>query len=141
MSDLAKTSPMLGTLGIVLALSLGGPSLPVLAQGQRLVEGQDFVCMARTRDEAGEKTTRIVVPARSHEVMQAKGFETFDCDAGGFPRAEQARFRDEVCGITADQPEGMQQQLEGVFGERPAVLCAMAEIVVGEWDAREAQSK
>lgn len=141
MSNPTKMPTKLGTIGIVIVVSLGGTSMPAMAQGKELVEGQDYVCMARTREEAGEKTTRIVVPAPSIEFMQAKGFAEFDCIRGGFPPVQQVKFRDEICEITADQPEGMQQQLEGVFGERPAVLCAMAEIVVGEWDARGAQSK
>lgn len=131
----------LGTIGIVIVASLGGTSVPAVAQGQRLVEGQDYVCMARTRDDAGERTTRIVVLTPSVQLMRSRGFAEFGCVQGGFPPAQQIEFRDEICEITADQPEGMQQQLEAVFGERPAVLCAMAEIVVGEWDAREAQSK
>lgn len=141
MNDFRAACAGIGAGACLLTATFAGPTDAPWAQVASVNDESTFVCMQRHRGEPGEKVTQIVVPRRAIGAMEMKGFEEFDCTRGGFPPAQQAKFRDEMCQIAADQPEAMQRQLEHVLGERPAVLCAMAEIVVGEWDAREAQSK
>lgn len=117
--------------------------LPGNAHGQEIVEpsARSYSCMARGPNTDGGRITMIVVPSPAVETMSAKGFTEFDCNREGFTLAQQVKFRDEICLIAAEQPEGMQTQLERVMGERPAVLCAMAEIVVGQWNAMEGRTQ
>lgn len=71
--------------------------------------------------------------------MRAKGFAEFKCTRRNFNRERQERFRDKICGWASEKSERSQEQLERVLGERPAVLCGMAEVVLGQWDAKEAR--
>lgn len=96
-----------------------------------------FACMAYSKRRAGDQLTQIIVPRNSVSVMSAKSFEEFECERGNFGREKQLEFRELVCGMAAQEPEGMQRQLEKIIGERPAVLCGMAETVLGQWDSRE----
>lgn len=141
MINLRTAMTGMAALGSVLALSLAALGETPKAQAQTDRSGRAYVCMEQSRSDPGEKMTRIIVPAPSLEVMLAKGFVEIDCDRGGFPFAQQIKFRDEICEIAAVQPESMQQQLESILGERPALLCAMAEIAVGQWDAKRGPSK
>lgn len=108
-------------------VQIGQPE-PASAQGS---DGMAKMCMERAASGEGMQATQIVVPAAAKATMEAKGFEQFQCGKGGFGVAEQAAFRDKVCGMAANAPTPVQDQLEIAMGERPAVLCGMAELVLG----------
>ena len=90
----------------------------------------DRICMIRSGEE-GE--TAIVLPTNDREAMMAKGFVDTPCGSAFAGEEDQRRFRDRICYLTASQNENVQQQLEALLGERPAVLCGMAEQVLGQW--------
>ncbi len=96
--------------------------------------------MVRPGIGEGQQPSRIVAPAAAFAFLAAKGFEEFDCAREGFNRPQQIEYRDFVCTIAAEQPEGMQAQFEGILGARPATLCGMAELVLGSWVKSEGVS-
>lgn len=94
-----------------------------------------LVCMERTNGIG--KVLSITVPARSVPSLLDRGFSNVDCGGPEFTHDRQIAFRDQVCKLVAEQPEGMQLQFENILGERPSVLCGMAEAVTGPWKRAE----
>lgn len=94
----------------------------------------DYAPVCMTREEGASESARsILVPAINVPAMRAKGFINDDC-ARRFRSITQRRaWRDNICKYAAEQSEVLQKQYEAQFGERPAVLCGMAELVVGQW--------
>lgn len=99
------------------------------------------VCLARSAGNDGVaaqgpqgRTSRIVVMPRSVRGLEAKGFEQVDCEGAGLSnRGQIMRFRNRMCTLAATGNEAVQNQLERALGERPAALCANAELLAGEW--------
>jgi hypothetical protein len=138
MKVLKITAVPVSLAGLILAASLAATPDPVVAQTATSLTSS-YACMERPSRGSGEQPTRIVAPRASVELMEGKGFTEFDCDRGGFPMNQRFAFQSRVCRMAAEHPEGMQQQFEKILGERPAVLCGMAEVALGQWDVREAQ--
>lgn len=105
------------------------------------------VCMTRPfRDFAQVRAERrgqpfhIVTVERAVPGLEAKGFARVDCAAADLARSERrSGWRDEICKLASEGNEAVQNQLERVYGEKPAVLCAMAETVAGRWERPRTQ--
>jgi hypothetical protein len=125
-----------------LAAGLGGIALlasvpvPLAAQEIAATSLQPGVCMVRQQAAGSElqsPLTPIVVPVSDTEAMTQSGFGAADCSDVFASADEQRAWRDAICTITATHAEGVQDQLENLLGARPAVLCGMAEQVLGPW--------
>lgn len=92
---------------------------------------QTRACMVKTFENGAEFP--IVLPASNVDAMEAKGFEVAPCGKSFRGRPSIENWRDEICRIASLQSEGMQDQYEEKWGERPAVLCAMAELTSSRW--------
>ncbi|MCP5384193.1 MAG: hypothetical protein H6919_03285 [Sphingomonadaceae bacterium] len=78
---------------------------------------------------------RILTIERAASGLEAKGFTRVDCTVADLVLAgKRAGWRDEICELASKGNEAVQNQLERAYGERPAVLCAMAEAVAGQWE-------
>lgn len=75
----------------------------------------------------------ILLPGSDAATLKAKGFTTAPCDAIFKSQADRETFRDAICEIASTWREDLQSHFERERGERPAVLCGMAEMVVGQW--------
>lgn len=103
--------------------------------------GGNGVCLVRPIDgrdgsaiEATGKLFFILAHPRSLPGLKAKGFSETDCDAAALATDKQRdEYKERVCELAASGNDAVQSQLETVFGEAPAVLCANAEMIVGAW--------
>lgn len=123
-----------------LVLSVGGAAsicmLPLAlhglsAQSQPSGPPSERLCMTRAADG---NSGSIVLPPSGVEAMRAKGFVEEPCAQAFASEAKQFEWRDKICVFAATMPEGMQEQMAGMMGEHPAVLCGMAEQALGQWD-------
>lgn len=119
------------TLSAQIMVAVGAMPLDA-AIAQEVIE-QPVVKMCMIRTSEGN-TGAIVLPSSDVEAMLAKGFVASPCDQAFSGEADERDWRDRICRFAATAPEGMQQNMEGVMGERPATLCGMAEAVLGQWD-------
>ena len=119
---------LLGIIGIVAANLT--TSTDVAAQSA--TAPRNPVCLVRPSINESVAPSRVIAPKASQESLEKKGFVEFTCGRAGFTRQEQLRFQDFVCRIAVEETEGTQRQFEYIFGERPAILCAMAELALGE---------
>jgi hypothetical protein len=107
-----------------------------------VVEGRgNGICLARPIDgrdgsasDANGKLFFILAHPRTLPGLKAKGFSEADCDAAALATDKQRdEYKERVCELAASGNDAVQRQLETVFGEAPAVLCANAEMIVGAW--------
>lgn len=131
----------------LLALAAGA-IVPARALGQDTADAAATaaattpVCMARpfrdvpqVRAERRGQPFHIVTVERAVPGLEAKGFARVDCTAADLARGERrSGWRDEICKLASEGNEAVQNQLERAYGEKPAVLCAMAEAVAGQWE-------
>ena len=89
------------------------------------------------RADDGQNELTILLPELYASSMSAKGFVLVDCAARFASIADRQRYRDSVCEIASSWREELQQYFERQRGERPAVLCGMAEEVVGQWGGQK----
>lgn len=113
---------------IFLAFSWGAD--PVSAQTAQPANGP--VCMAR-----GDLS--VILPARDVAALAAKGFTIEPCSKAFATEQSVEKWRDEVCLMAATLNSDVQDTIEQRAGERPAVLCGMAEEVVGAWQQGESE--
>ena len=118
---------LLGIIGIVAANLT--TSTDVAAQSA--TAPRNPVCLVRPSINESVAPSRVIAPKASQESLEKKGFVEFTCGRAGFTRQEQLRFQDFVCRIAVEESEGTQRQFENILGERPAVLCALAEVALG----------
>lgn len=117
-----------GIVGVcMLSIAFHGLSAQTTSSGA----ASEKVCMTRA---ANGNSGSIVLPPSAVEAMTAKGFVEEPCAQAFASEAEQFEWRDKICVFAATMPEGMQEQLAGMMGEHPAVLCGMAEQALGQWD-------
>lgn len=110
-------------------------------QARAATPGVEIVCMARSkgnvpqvRSEDRGRKFLIMAVAGSVANFEAKGFEVEDCNESDFSsRGQQIAFRNRMCSLAATGNEAVQNQLERALGEQPSVLCANAELILGEW--------
>ena len=75
----------------------------------------------------------IVASAEDVDALEAKGFDVESCDRAFEDLQKVERWRDYVCQIASVPNEKVQLKFEEKWGERPAVLCAMAELASSPW--------
>lgn len=85
--------------------------------------------------------TRAILPEQDAEGLAGKGFARLPCSDAFASLEDAIAWRDKICRVTAVLPESMQGQLGRRLGERPAVLCGMAEQVLGQWDQAGARER
>jgi hypothetical protein len=96
------------------------------------------VCMTREYEADGRKRAfEIITVASDVRALQTKGFVVADCKAAFRTADQQERYRDKVCVMAARFSDEVQTQFAELLGERPAVLCGMAELAVGQWEPSE----
>lgn len=133
---------------MLVAFGILSAAMPANALAQESAEparattpGIEMVCMARPRanvpqvrsEDRGRKF-QIMAVAGSATNFEAKGFVVEDCNVSGFAsRGQQIAFRNRMCSLAATGNEAVQNQLERALGEQPSVLCANAELILGEW--------
>jgi len=119
------------TFGVLIVASAFNQN-PVQAQPS----DKDLVptCMSRQIDDGSRFS--IVVPASNAKAMEAKGFQIMRCKGRSEFRRKRVAGRNSVCSIAAIPDEEVQKRFEEKYGERPAVLCGMAELVTGRWERK-----
>lgn len=116
----------------VLALALVATAhQPALAQSATGANNAAPVCLERAVE--GGSPLVILVPATDAKGMRAKGFTNRPCRGVMASRAQREEWRDQICELAALPLEYMQEQYEAAFGERPQVLCGMAERATSRW--------
>jgi hypothetical protein len=125
-------------LGVALALTLASihsPSAFAQSASDRVdpaaVLPSGAVCMSRViRDD---NRFWIIVPSKDVRTMVAKGFVPGPCRMAFGSQEQREAWRDQICHIASSWREDLQDHFEKTRGERPAVLCGMAELAVSQW--------
>ena len=89
------------------------------------------VCLVRVG--ADGKPLAIIVPAVSERAMIDKGFEPQSCEVSFATIPARETYRDVVCHMASSYREDQISVFERRYGERPGVLCGMAQVAVSEW--------
>ncbi|MCB0072196.1 MAG: hypothetical protein KDE20_12090 [Caldilineaceae bacterium] len=132
---------------VLSAIVAGGLVLPAATPAQDNDDANadlrsNAVCMLRPFGDVPQvpvarrgQPFRILTIERAASGLEAKGFTRVDCTVADLVLAgKRAGWRDEICELASKGNEAVQNQLERAYGERPAVLCAMAEAVAGQWE-------
>lgn len=140
---------ILGSLlatGLIARLMLPAP---VAAQdAARATEvAKSPVCMARAFGDVPQVSRErqaqvyyVAAPSSMSKSLAAKGFTAVDCETAQLATPTAiAAWRDQTCELAAFGNAAVQNQLETALGERPGVLCAMAQVLVGPWDRKRAK--
>lgn len=134
---------MLSTSRTICTVSLAALIAANPAHAQEQETGDDLLpgatCMVRTGE--GGNATAIIVPKRSEPALLEKGFRPEPCSNNFGTPLERTEWRDLVCNLATDPDEYFQSQAEKALGERPAVLCGLAEMVVGAWTRNGGRGK
>lgn len=93
------------------------------------------VCMAI--DRGSDHSFVILVPRANVEAMKAKGFERMRCVRKTTSRKSRRAWRNSICALAAEPDEALQKRFAEQYGERPSVLCGMAEQVMGRAKGRK----
>lgn len=126
MFQLILPGSLVALVAMATASSYANPALAQTASKPSLV------CLVR-EGLPGNDPLQIVAPASDAAALKVKGFVAADCGDAAFARDRQIALRDRMCRIAANEPEGIQLQFEHILGERPAVLCGIAEAALGAW--------
>jgi len=90
--------------------------------------------VAQVRHENRGQPFRILTIEGAAKALESKGFTRVDCRTADLVQADKrGGWRDEICELASTGNEAVQNQLTRAYGERPAVLCAAAEQVAGQW--------
>lgn len=92
------------------------------------------VCLVRPGVDG--KPLAIIVPAESEKAMRDKGFTQESCDVNFATLAARESFRDAICHTASTYRADQIAAFERAYGERPGVLCGMAEVAVSQWRLR-----
>lgn len=103
-----------------------------IAYAQSPAAGVAARCMALPQE--GGRQYPIIVAANQIGDLRNKGFRPIPCEEGFPNRASFELYRDRICYLNSILDEDMQEKFALAQGERPAVLCEMAEGYVGRWD-------
>lgn len=88
-------------------------------------------CMSRTLT-SGE-TFRVFLPASDIGSMQARGFELENCNVHFSTQEQRENWRDRICQLASLPNKEFHDQYEQEMGQRPNVLCGMAELATTRW--------
>lgn len=134
MTQVRMASPTRPVLAASAALvgCFGVSGVPGSAYAQPAATNPAPVCMARTAGDGS--VLSIILPARDAQGLMAKGFVAVPCEIA-FPTEQQREeWKDAICTIASEWREELQEHFERERGERPAVLCGMAEAAVAPWE-------
>lgn len=104
---------------------------PVSAQSEQGASNAAPVCMVRMISETEEFP--IILPAADVDAMKAKGFEPKPCDADFGTAQQREAWKETICEMASIRTEGVHESFEAKWGERPNVLCGMAEQASSQW--------
>lgn len=116
-------------LGVTLLIGTSLPLPPVQAQTE--ANNAAPVCMARTAENGS--TINIILPASNQGAMRAKGFLPVPCSEHFGTVQQREAYRDQICLAASRGDRTLQDTYELRLGERPAVLCGMAELAISRW--------
>ncbi len=134
-----RTSKIIAVAALATALAGHAYAAPQ-DEGGAAVANPDHapVCMTREYEAEGRKQAfEIITVASDARALRANGFVATDCKTIFPTTAQRERYRDKVCVMAARFSDEVQAQFAELLGERPAVLCGMAELAVGQWEPRE----
>ncbi len=126
----------LPVLALAAASALGLTADDAFAQERGSGPKASATCMVRTLENGG--VFPIVLPKTDVAAMEAKGFEEEPCRKAFGSRAKVEEWRDFICKIASIDNEKRQEKFEEQWGERPGVLCGMAEMSSSRWERRRA---
>ncbi|MDP2129913.1 MAG: hypothetical protein U0975_08370 [Erythrobacter sp.] len=106
----------------------------LVAQGQGSGDGVP-ICLKREGDDG--KPLAIIVPALAEKAMSDKGFVPEPCTAAFATSSLRENYRDAVCHMASTYRRDQIAVFERKYGERPGVLCGMAEVAVSQWQLRD----
>ncbi len=92
-------------------------------------------CLTKMGDDG--KPLSILVPGLSEKAMRDKGFVPEPCSEKFSTLAARENYRDAVCHMASTYREDQIAVFERKYGERPGVLCGMAEVAVSQWTLRD----
>jgi hypothetical protein len=89
-------------------------------------------CMVKLSND-GQKLA-VILPHSDAAALQVKGFVQTLCESVFKSQSDRESYRNDICQIASSWREDLQNHFERERGERPGVLCGMAEMVVGQWN-------
>jgi hypothetical protein len=89
------------------------------------------VCMARTASDGS--VLNIITPATDVEGLRKKGFASVSCNNAFATNEQREEWKEAICTIASTTTLGEPDSFEAQMGERPNVLCGMAELAVSQW--------
>jgi hypothetical protein len=116
-----------GMTGLCLSLLIPG-MMGGVAWGQTTVP-PEAICMMR--EQADGTDLSIILPKVFAERLEKRGFVVADCKAAFKSDSRIKAWRDSICDVASNRTEEVQLKYDESLGERPAVLCALAEAVIG----------
>lgn len=123
---------------VVLAAALialpAGLSAASAAQGS---DSGDAAPVCLLREGTDGKPLLIIVPAAAKKGMSDKGFVQEPCSQNFATLVAREGYRDAVCHMASTYREDQIAVFERRYGERPGVLCGMAEVAISEWNLRD----
>ena len=104
------------------------------AQGWESNTGQP-VCLFREGTDG--KPFSIIIPAAGEKAMRDKGFVPEPCTVNFASPVLREGYRDAVCHMASTYRADQIALFERKYGERPGVLCGMAEVAGSQWQLRD----
>lgn len=117
--------------GVFVLALLHVVSGPIAAQNSEDQPRLNPVCMVKELEDGGQLP--VVLPAGDQQAMKIKGFQVQPCAVAFGSRFKIEEWRNFICQIASDVSEARQTNFEQKWGERPAVLCGMAELTSSQW--------
>ena len=127
MRPYALSAALLGGAAVVLVASAGPPARAQSGSSG----GETPICMVNP--DSGDGDGVVVVSAADATGLEAKGFQAVSCSEKFGSQTSLLSYRDAICTIASIPDKATQDTYEEQFGERPAVLCGMAERTLGQW--------
>ncbi|MCK0127532.1 hypothetical protein [Erythrobacter sp. F6033] len=130
-------SILVATALIATGISISPEEASAQVEADKLVPGA--ACLAR--EAADGRKVAVIAPVQSAPTLIAKGFAVESCERNFAGVGQRRKWRDEICELASEPDAHFQAQAEKIMGERPAVLCAMAEIVSSPWGRSGGRNK
>ena len=83
------------------------------------------------------KAISVIVPRQSAAAMRAKEFTREPCRTSFATLAQRETYRDSVCHFASTYRPEQIAVFEELYGERPGVLCGLAQAAISQWKFRE----
>lgn len=78
----------------------------------------------------------VIAPKQAASAMRAKDFTRAPCRKSFETAALREAYRDGVCHMAATYRPDQIANFEELYGERPEVLCGLAEVAISQWRFR-----